>query len=322
MCDAARGLPALPWSVLPSLAVASALLRGGRRTVLSTVATWDRLALAAPGPAAQRRRPVRGFGGLAPRQHCCGAAGWSAAVARPGRAVGIPPGLIQVLRFWFGDECFDRPAQLDDAEYLRVRAKRWYRGGPSVDLAAAGFLPLLRAERAAALAERPPATPAGEVAELTALGRVVLFDQIPRNAARGTPEAFQQDELASGLSEALLAAGFGVRCRAAEALALAQPLAHAEVPPDGARAEAAIALLRAAASRFPLTVGQRLLRAAGAHEGHLRVLQRFGRYPHRNVVLGRESTAEELAWLDSPECPGWAKSQLPRPLAHGRSGEV
>ena len=42
---------------------------------------------------------------------------------------------------------------------------------------------------------------------------------------------------------------------------------------------------------------------------HTRVLERFGRYPHRNAACGRVSTGEEIAWLASADCPGWARSQ-------------
>jgi uncharacterized protein (DUF924 family) len=42
---------------------------------------------------------------------------------------------------------------------------------------------------------------------------------------------------------------------------------------------------------------------------HRTVIEKFGRYPHRNKHFGRETTPEEMAWLESPDCPDWAKSQ-------------
>jgi uncharacterized protein (DUF924 family) len=45
-------------------------------------------------------------------------------------------------------------------------------------------------------------------------------------------------------------------------------------------------------------------------ESLITLMKRFGRFPGRNTVLGRQSTKEELEWLASPECPGWAKSQM------------
>ena len=48
-------------------------------------------------------------------------------------------------------------------------------------------------------------------------------------------------------------------------------------------------------------------------ERHSAVLRRFGRYPHRNEFYSRATTPEEARWLASDECPGWAKSQRPRP---------
>ena len=66
-----------------------------------------------------------------------------------------------------------------------------------------------------------------------------------------------------------------------------------------------------------LDVNARLARRAkeiadggrGAFLQHRDVIERFGRYPHRNAALGRESTEEEKAWLASDDVPGWAKSQ-------------
>eukprot|EP00933_Yihiella_yeosuensis_P048332 TRINITY_DN44443_c0_g1_i1.p1 TRINITY_DN44443_c0_g1~~TRINITY_DN44443_c0_g1_i1.p1 ORF type:complete len:317 (-),score=40.01 TRINITY_DN44443_c0_g1_i1:190-1140(-) len=220
-----------------------------------------------------------------------------------------------VLEFWFGAEFFDSPTQLDDEQYLRSRTKIWYRGGAMVDAKAKDFLPLLRREcRHIESAGRPLSVDSSEVSELNTLARIILFDQVSRNAARGTAEAFQQDDIACELSEALIADGYADKCRAAELLFLAQPLVHTETPPDGSRANAAMDILRRQMSRFPRLTAQRLFQANLSHEKHLTILQRFGRYPHRNSLLCRQSTEEELEWLSSSDCPGWAWSQLPRVL--------
>ena len=51
------------------------------------------------------------------------------------------------------------------------------------------------------------------------------------------------------------------------------------------------------------------------HE-HFETIERFGRFPHRNAVLSRQSTAEEAAWLASPTCLGWARSQKKAKLTY------
>ena len=57
-----------------------------------------------------------------------------------------------------------------------------------------------------------------------------------------------------------------------------------------------------------------VLNLQGSCKKHTDVVERFGRYPHRNRAMGREDTAEEAEWLaDWENLPGWARSQLPRP---------
>lgn len=242
--------------------------------------------------------------------------GGTAAANREGLYLDLPC----VLKFWFGPEYFDDPEQLDSEAYLKSRTKIWYMGGPAIDIQAMKFLPLLRRERQR-VAQYGPASVliprhewikrAGDGStsswETIAFAQVVLFDQISRNAARGTIEAFAQDDLASETAKALVDSGFAKRCRAATLLFIAQPLAHAE---DPSHVELAIDLLRSALPRFSEPVAKRLSRSIASHEEHLLIVRRFGRYPHRNAVLNRATTSQEQAWLDSDDCPGWARSQM------------
>jgi uncharacterized protein (DUF924 family) len=116
-----------------------------------------------------------------------------------------------------------------------------------------------------------------------ALAAVLLFDQIPRNIHRGTPRAFAHDALARRIAVAAMDRGWDRRLDRAERQFLALPLMHSE---------------RIADQLASLAVFARLGRRFGwpYARSHYRVIARFGRFPHRNPTLGRESTpAEERA---------------------------
>jgi len=134
----------------------------------------------------------------------------------------------------------------------------------------------------------------------------VLLDQLSRNAFRGEPEAFAYDQRARTIAQAVIAA--------------AGDAPH-ELPPSAALFVVTCLMhsesleLHAAASRFASAhcteSGSKVLQRQLEHDmpEHSDVLRRFGRYPHRNALYGRETTAEEARWLASEDCPGWAKSQ-------------
>ncbi|CAJ1338300.1 unnamed protein product [Effrenium voratum] len=215
------------------------------------------------------------------------------------------PSLARLLAFWFGDEMLSEPKRLNEVDYLRGRTKMWYSSNPQQDEAARRYVPLLRSEYEA-LSEAPLQS-REEPKQLQNLARVVLFDQIPRNSFRGEAEAFYYDEAACKVSDALIESGFSDRCSAAELLSLVQPLVHAESS-DASLGMLAIQILQQNMKRLPDEASKVLFQAILSHDAHCKVLRRFGRYPHRNAALGRESTQEELAWLES-DAPGWARSQ-------------
>ena len=115
----------------------------------------------------------------------------------------------------------------------------------------------------------------------TALAAVVLFDQIPRNIHRGTPQAFATDSLARAITRGALRMGYDRRLpTAAQRQFLAMPLMHSE----------AIANQRLSLAVFcQLGVGQSFSFARQHHA----MIARFGRFPHRNDVLGRVSSDAE-----------------------------
>ncbi|CAE7859527.1 ANKRD17 [Symbiodinium microadriaticum] len=111
------------------------------------------------------------------------------------------------------------------------------------------------------------------------------------------------------VSEKLVEDGYSDSCSAAELLCLVQPFSHSEVPGDASRVDMGIEILQKNMQRFEDGTSKVIFQAILSHDSHRTVLRRFGRYPHRNEVLGRVSTSEEQVWLASSDCPGWARSQ-------------
>lgn len=190
-----------------------------------------------------------------------------------------------VLSFWFGTA--DPPSNLPD----EVFARYWKKDD--------GFDAELR-ERFGALHERAVN---GELDDwaTTARGRVALvivLDQLSRNLHRGDARAFASDERALELALA------GIECGELAALTpmqryfLLMPLMHSE---DLATQNRGVELFDAllADSTDP-GLRARLQGAADYARRHRDIVARFGRFPHRNAVLGRQSTAEEAEFLKQP----------------------
>ncbi len=119
----------------------------------------------------------------------------------------------------------------------------------------------------------------------SALALLLLLDQFPRNAFRGTAHMYATDPLARHVAGRLLAQGFDQRIEPALRLFCYLPFAHSEALADQERS---------------LALNRGLGAESLAHaQGHLDIVRRFGRFPHRNPLLGRETTAEEQAFLDA-----------------------
>ena len=125
---------------------------------------------------------------------------------------------------------------------------------------------------------------------LTAL--VLILDQFTRNIYRGTPEAFAGDAAALELVQPVLASGRHEALPPIHQVFLFMPLEHCE---DLAAQEECIRLFSKLAGRSD---AERINESARYAVAHRDVIARFGRFPHRNAILGRESTAEELAYLE------------------------
>lgn len=119
------------------------------------------------------------------------------------------------------------------------------------------------------------------------LAEVIVLDQFSRNIYRNTPEAFAQDGMALILAQEAIALGADKQLSPIERSFLYLPFMHSE-------------------SKVIHEWAERLYRDNGLPENydfelrHKVIIDRFGRYPHRNAILGRESTAEEVVFLQQP----------------------
>jgi uncharacterized protein (DUF924 family) len=185
----------------------------------------------------------------------------------------LPARAQELLDFWFGPadhpECFHHK-------------QIWFRSTPEFDAAVReNFAADHELAVAGALAD-------WQCEPRSALAQVMLLDQVPRNIFRSTPRAFASDHLALAAAERALARGFDRAVAACWRLFFYLPLEHSEVLENQQRA---LDLL----SAMPPVPG----RAGDGKMGrlHLEIIERFGRFPHRNAILGRESTVEEAAFL-------------------------
>lgn len=118
-----------------------------------------------------------------------------------------------------------------------------------------------------------------------ALALMILLDQFPRNAFRGTAHMYATDSLARHFAHRALAGGLDAQLEPEVRVFLYLPFSHSEALEDQERAVALNAALG----------GEN----AGWAAGHRDIVARFGRFPHRNAMLGRESTAEERDFLEA-----------------------
>ena len=120
-----------------------------------------------------------------------------------------------------------------------------------------------------------------------ALATVIVLDQFSRNLFRGTPRAYAADALARRLASIALSEGYDRDMTAAQKQFLYLPFQHSEDPKDQVRSLALFEKLgNASWTEYALA--------------HKSIIDRFGRFPHRNAILGRYSSAEEIASLQQP----------------------
>ncbi|WP_421353946.1 DUF924 family protein [Aeromonas veronii] len=190
-----------------------------------------------------------------------------------------------LLALWFGDEA-------DDVLRATRQAPLWWGKSSETDaLLASRFGELAEAAAKGSLAHWAD-TPSGRLA------LILLLDQLPRNIHRGTPAAFAQDPLARDLCLKGLSIGADKSLSPLERVYFYLPLEHAESREQQARS---VALFEALAAEQAGTPAQATFAGfADFARRHQVIIERFGRFPHRNDILGRTSTPEEAAFLQQP----------------------
>ena len=189
-----------------------------------------------------------------------------------------------VIIYWFGE-------QPDDAAVIREKSDLWWKKNPAVDEEIRlRFEATLEAEMRAELGSWDE-NPHGRLA------RILLLDQFPRNMYRGSARAFAGDERARRLAHEALDQGLDRKRRPVERVFLYLPFEHSEHAPDQA---ASVRLFAALLDEVPETLKPPFRNFLDFAQKHKDIVDRFGRFPHRNAILGRASTPEELQFLKSP----------------------
>jgi uncharacterized protein (DUF924 family) len=191
----------------------------------------------------------------------------------------LPTPAIAILNFWFDD-----PAA-SDSQYGQQR-QVWFKKDPDFDQQVRErFLDTYGQARQGAYQDWAD-TARG------ALALIILLDQLPRNMFRGTPKCFESDAQALAIAQGAIAQQYDQALIPVERLFLYLPLEHSE---NLTHQEQCVALFEALVQDEPEL--QTTLDYAYRHRD---VIARFGRFPHRNEVLGRASTPEEETFLQQP----------------------
>jgi uncharacterized protein (DUF924 family) len=175
-----------------------------------------------------------------------------------------PPWVGEVIHFWF--------AELSEAS--------WFAKREAIDAQIRG--------RFLALHERLVTHDGlGVTAPRPILAAVIVLDQFSRNLFRGSPRAYSADSIARRLAKCAVEQGFDITMSKEERLFLYLPFEHSEDRGDQA---------------FSLNLLKQLGKEDWTHVAvaHKEIIDRFGRFPHRNAVLNRVSTADEIAFLKDP----------------------
>ena len=176
----------------------------------------------------------------------------------------------QVLGFWFAGDA-------------AAQGTRWWRGGDPLDMEIrsrfGGLVDRASSGRLDTWKDEPR----------SCLALILSLDQFPRSIFRGTPEAFARDAAARSACHHCLDLGLDEKLQPLERLFAYMPLQHSE---DVADHERGLPLYERLVAEFALPAGF----AASARQ-HAGIVLEFGRFPHRNKILGREPRQAELNWL-------------------------
>jgi uncharacterized protein (DUF924 family) len=165
----------------------------------------------------------------------------------------------EVLKFWFA-----------------LEPEQWWRGPPELD-------EQIRERFCELWEEKRQLPPASFLADpLTAIAAVILFDQFPRNMFRGHADQFSTDPLGLAIAKGAIERGLDEQLEQQERAFLYMPFQHSEDLDDQ----------RQSLLLYTALGDENMLHYAKLHHD---VVRRFGRFPHRNAILGRAPRAEEIA---------------------------
>ena len=191
---------------------------------------------------------------------------------------------IEILDFWFGPP--------DDPGHGQTRPA-WFKKDPAFDAEIARrFGPLVEAALRADEGDASRDWITRPLQAQPALARLLLLDQFTRNVYRGTARSFAGDGQALHIARALVASGRDRDLTGVQRQFAYLPFEHAE---DLSHQRTSVQLFQQLAQDEPALAG--LVEWAQRHHD---IVARFGRFPHRNAILGRASTTDELAFLQTP----------------------
>jgi len=207
-------------------------------------------------------------------------------VTGPGPKKSSEDRIDAVLQFWFGG--------VIDKETIGERVRIWFQGGEEFDQSIRAQFGKEVEHAAAGEFDHWKETPSGRMALIT------LLDQFSRNIYRNTPRAFANDPKAQELCLEGLRAGVDRTLGPFQRSFFYLPLEHSEdVNLQDLSVQCFQALLDEAGADWEETFRSFWDYAVR----HRNVVRRFGRFPHRNEILGRASTAEEIEFLRGPGAP-------------------
>jgi len=186
--------------------------------------------------------------------------------------------------FWFGWE----PA---DADVASAKSDLWWSKEPATDRLMRKRFGSSVGAAAQGRLDAWSETPGGRLA------LILLTDQFPRNAYRGTRRAFAYDGKARSWCRSGLRQGVDASLRPIERVFFYMPLQHSENPVDQ---EASVLLFEKLARQAPEAARSLFETYLAYAVRHREIIERFARFPHRNAILGRHSTAEEVEFLKQP----------------------
>ncbi len=186
---------------------------------------------------------------------------------------------VEILKFWFGEDYQSWPD--------KTISKNWFMGGVDFDTAIAdNFLGLIETLLTEEL-EYPTTSE-------RLLASILLLDQFTRNIFRGTAKAFSGDDKALELAKFALKQNYYKSIPAHQKIFLTMPYEHSE---NIAEQLTCLQLFEDMLKQSQPPLTEKIKGFYGYAEDHYEIIKEFGRYPHRNAILGRTSTEKEVEYI-------------------------